>query len=386
MKKGQASGASIATFVFLIAIFIVVYVLLIPQEDRDDLLNKNNTIDDGDDNGDLSGEVLLRERPGLVRDIDSDTVKHKINSVNLFLREEPITIDIANSVNVEKGLFSESNRELRFNLEDMNNLNDVTLFFTVTSSEGNLILSLNGVEIFDGGVGGLEDINLPLNLLRENNILQLRSSSPGWNIFQKNQHRLSNLKIRQNFELTQKTEERTIILSPAETGDAKLDYTLFCNRLERSARLRIFVNGEEASNEVVNCVSARKIVEIDEEDLEDGKNTFLFEIDKGDFLLNDIELEVDSEEGGNVLYKFVLTEDQFEEVQDEDAELKLEFSVGEEKEATLNLNGNEFNFLLGDDEDEFSRFVGDFLREGNNFIEIMPDREFSIEEMEIKII
>ena len=43
MKKAQVSGSNVAVLIFLIALFMVVYIMLIPEKDRNELLGENAT-------------------------------------------------------------------------------------------------------------------------------------------------------------------------------------------------------------------------------------------------------------------------------------------------------------------------------------------------------
>ena len=43
MAKAQVSGSNVAVLIFLIALFMTVYIMLIPEKDRDVLLGENAT-------------------------------------------------------------------------------------------------------------------------------------------------------------------------------------------------------------------------------------------------------------------------------------------------------------------------------------------------------
>tara|TARA_Y100000034_G_scaffold136731_1_gene215307 strand:- start:8201 stop:9352 length:1152 start_codon:yes stop_codon:yes gene_type:complete len=381
MKKGQ-SGGNIAVLVLLIAIFISVYILLIPQEDRDDLLNEINKKNDSNgDNGDVE-LVLLEESVGILKPSDTDTVIHDIDSVSLFFRDEPVTQDLANVLTIENGLFGESSQKLVFNLDDEDNLRDIALFFFVREGDGDLEVKLNGQNVYAGKAEGLQNINLPKNIVGSINELQI-SVDKG---ILGNKYVLSDIKLRENFEITNAQEVRNVVLSSAEDENAKLSFLSFCNEQNSGARLRIFVNAKESFNELMPCVPQRKNLEIDKNDLNVGNNEFIFDIDKGDYLLNDLELEVKSKEGGKERIKFPISEEQFNKIQeDNEVVLKVEFGNLDEddRKGTISVNGKEFSFNT--DDDEFEKLITSFVEEGNNFIEIKPDNEFEILNLEIII-
>ena len=383
MKKAE-SGGSIAVLVLLIAMFIGVYILLIPPEDRANLLNQTNSLNESD-RGKISSSVLLSEEIGILKPLKTDSVKHDIDSVSLFVKEEPKTEDLANTLSIENGFFGESSHSLLFNVDDITNLKDATLFFFVNEGDGDLIITLNGQIVHSSETDGLKNIVLPKNYIRENNELRFKVSRPRINFFGKNRYELSDVKLRKTFEVTNTKEIRTVVLSSTESGDGKLSYLIFCNKLNTGARLRIFVNNKEKLNELIPCVPQRKTLEISKEDLITGDNEFLFDIDKGDYLLNDISLEVKAKEGGAERIKFAVSDNQYKKIQEGDeAILKIDFATSEEnKKATINLNDKQFSFNTKDN--KFERFITGFIKKGNNFIEIKPDNEFEVLNLEIRI-
>jgi len=385
MKKSQAPAGNIAVLIILIALFMTLYLLFLPAKDRAELLGQNFTSTNVTQPKTISEMTLLSQTPGLLKPFEKDTEKHEVDAINLFLKEEPETIDLATSISFSKSLFKEDVQELKFNIKDLENLQKVTLFFLVNEGKGDLVITLNGIQIFSNEVKGLQSLILPTDLLQETNKLVFKVSSPGINIFGKNNYALSNLKVRESFELTNTKEERTFVLSSNEIDeDAKLSFFLFCNKAT-TARLRIFLNKEEISNELLACASSTKNIDLDKEFLKEGRNSLVFEIDKGDYLVNDIKIETKVQEGGAKTYKFAISEKQFDEIlNDKEVMLKMSFSsTNDVNKATINVNGKEFT--METDENEFERPITSLVKEGNNFIKITPETEFNLEFLEIVI-
>src|SRR3989344_1201179 len=222
MKKSQTQAGSIAVLIVLIALFMALYLLFLPQKERLELLGENQTNETGTQRtqgqGTLTQGLLLSQSPGSLKPFEKDTNTHDIDAVNLYVRAEPITIDLANSLTISKSLFSENKRELRFNIDDLNNLDQVTLFFLVNNAKGNLIISLNDVEIYNNKAQGLKSVTLPVDLIQKTNKLTFTVSSPGFNIFAKNSYTLSEIKVRESFEITNTKEQRTFTLTASESG------------------------------------------------------------------------------------------------------------------------------------------------------------------------
>jgi len=386
MKKSQQSAGSIAVFIVLIALFMVLYLLFIPPKEREELLGLNETTK-GDQNNQqgLATNVLLSQIPGLLKPSEIDESKHEIDSVQLYSKEEPVIDELASALTISKTAFSTETKELRFNIQDLTNLDEASLFFFVNEAKGNLIIILNGVEIFNRKASALETVILPKGILKQSNILTLKVSNPTF--FSKNTYTLSDIRVKETFELTNTKESRRVVLTSSETGEGKLSFFIFCNQAPVGSRLRVFLNQKEIFNNVVSCVSAEKIVEIDEDLLNEGKeNIFLFEIDKGDFLLNDIELKVKLEEGGSRTYRFAITKKQNNDILDSAKEVKLvmNFKDDKRKRAVINVNGNEFS--LDTTDIDYERFITSLVKEGNNFIRINPENEFTVDLLEVRII
>ena len=388
-RKAEANASNVAVVIFLIAIFLAIYVLLLPVEDRAQLLGENLTSSTTDDNGRVirgSSVVILSQSPGLLEPLEGDTVVHRVDPVNLFLRDEPKIDDLAASIQIRNGVFGDEVRRLSFNSEDLDSLDRANLFFAVREGGGNLIISLNGVEIFDETVEGLQTVSLPLNLLQIKNTLEFEASGPGWNIFGSNSYDLRDLKVRQSFEVTNTQEIRTFVKGSGEQGKGILSYTLFCNSAGQRSRLTIDLNEHELVNEIIACRSAMRSVEISSDDFIEGRNELIFQIDEGDYLLNDIKIEVDAIEGGAVDYTFSITEDEFTSLEngDLDVVMDLQFSDQDKHRLLATVNGDEFTVDVEDD--THSVDISRFVREGRNKIIITPQNEFTLDLLELRLI
>jgi len=384
-KRGDANASNVAVVVFLIALFLAVYILLLPPEDREKLLQEEN-LTENDSRVDGEGRVvLLRQTPGVLKPLESEKAVHKIDPVHLFLKDEPEISDLATSIRVKKGAFSEEVRKLSFQVESLEDLNRATLFFSVVEGSGSLIILLNGGEIFDEQASGLQSIVLPKDMLQETNSLEFRVSSPGWNIFGGNAYSLRDLKVRENFELTNTKEKRSFVLGGGEKGDGVLSYKIFCNSAGKLSRLRIWLNSREVSNEVLSCRSATRQVELVAADLKEGSNELLLQIDEGDYLFNEMMVEVEAEEGGGVSYKFAVTDDEFAKIDEGEQEvsLQLEFVDRARHRMTIAVGGDEVS--LDSEERKVVMDITRLVREGTNVLKLTPLHEVEIVSLKVQL-
>ena len=322
---------------------------------------------------------------GTLKPADNDEIIHRIDSINLYSKEEPKITDLAYSLHLEKSLASETKRNIAFSIDNLESIESVNLVLVVNRNKGNLIIGLNNIIIYDSKASGLVNIMLPKEILQDKNSIELSVSSPGLNIFGKNAYDLSNIKLRENYQLTNTQESRDFVMSEQESGDARLRFILYCNINRQGSRLSIFLNDKEIKNEIISCTTAEREIEIKEDYLEKGINTLTFQIDRGDYLFNDIRLKIKTGLNGAVNYKFALTSDEYDGILSEDREavLSFEFNDDNRKKATVSVNGKEFSIDTNDV--DYERDISRFVKEGNNFIKITPLDEFSIDLLSITL-
>ena len=146
MKKAQISsetGSNVAIFVLLLGLFLAVYVLLLPPEDREALLY--NSTSETENIPDEKETFILEQHPGVLKPAEDNKLIHKIDSINLYSKEEPKIKDIASLLYLEKSLLSQTKRNIAFDIDDLDNLEDVNIVLVANKDKGNLIMALNNV-------------------------------------------------------------------------------------------------------------------------------------------------------------------------------------------------------------------------------------------------
>src|SRR3989338_8871219 len=179
MKKGQASGA--AVLLAIIAGLIIMFIILIPPSEREELLGTGDSPDDSGD-GAVSAKVLLRESPGRLDFLDKKEVEHPLPIINVYTKEESKVIAQKNLARVSKKVFSEQISDFPFFIDDLEHVDNLLLSFTVNQkSEGSIIIILNGDEIYHAPAvaGAVAPIRIPKNFLQRSNLLVFAVSSPG---------------------------------------------------------------------------------------------------------------------------------------------------------------------------------------------------------------
>ena len=384
-KRAQREGAAVAILIIVIALFMTFYILFIPPEERSKLLQQDTTSTETGTSTPAKIE-LLAESPGLVTPTTESATIHRIPSVNVFLKDEPKIISLAQSLVVSKGLFSRSTPQLKFQTKDLDETTKVTLFFSVEQSSGELRLKVNGNTFYTEEITtpGIKIIEIAKSFLKQDNSLELSVSSPGFAFWSVNKYSLKELGVKQEFERKNNEESRTFVMSSEEKNNlknVKLKYTQQCNfpLSKETTRLDILLNEQRAHEAEIKCVTTDEELDVDPELLVSGTNTLTFRLEKGDFSFNLIKLETQSRASERPTFYFSLNEDQYSDIKSGKRSINLHLLLDKNtkaKNARILINSNEV--LMQTDRNSFDNNLKDYVLEGTNFIKIIPVNSFNI--------
>jgi len=374
---------SIQGLIILIGVMIVLYVIVLPPCDKCKLLGDNCPDTCVEDNT-PTGRILLQETPGDLGVVEDEKIRHVFDSANLFVKSGPEVRTLSNSLEIKSGLFGSSDQTLEFTLDDVENLDELTLGFLVTESRGNLILILNGKEIFNQDVNGgnIEEVVLPLEYLEKENKIVLKVSPPGFAFFMTNKYYLKSVDLNEYFEKAQTADLLEFSVSSSERSslqDSDLHFYVYCKGKPGIANvLKVYLNDNVVFSELIPCISEEHSVDIDNDYFESGVNELEFSVSGGDYLISDIVLT--NEVSGKVYssYTFYISESVYDS--DDDFYLFLDM-FGEEKVADIIVNDYVFGMDTTNTYKEYD--ISDKIKKGNNFVEIRPTTEFKIDELRI---
>src|SRR3989344_258001 len=297
MKRGE--GSPVANFILMFALFIVVYLIILPPAAKEDIVYTGQEYDK------VEGKLLFSQSPGLVRP---------------FLKEV-ISTKLARSLAVSTSVFSTKDEELMFDLQELNNLNQLSLIFLIQEGTGKLVLNINGQEFYNDYVTVNDlPIEIPLKALRaKDNVLTISASSPGLRFLSANRYALKDIQIIKKFAVEHQREARSFIITPGESKDLVRSVLLFfinCLKVRDLGSLNIYLNGKEISNRFLTCDAGETELEINPDDIYEGENTLEFEVDKGEYILEQVFLEHELETEDYPKYFFTLQRGEFFAVED----------------------------------------------------------------------
>ncbi len=400
-KRGMAAevgtGAA-ATVILIIGLLIVVYLILLPNDAREDVLEgRDIDFDEFDDNGDTDSDgngkdkTILLRNPGIVLPAGIEKIEKKFASVNLLDSSNRETKKLADRIVVSRGLFSNNFEELDFTIENSDNLESLSLFFNIKEAKGSIKVELNGKTVFEGGLdSGDIPIELPVVNLGNRNRLKISGSEVRFAFLSRNEFELRDLELIQEFNIVNKAELRTFEVSRAEAiDDAEMEFFVNCVEVSTDQGiLRVFLNRRVIFFGKIVCDASQSKFDVDEDLFTDGTNRLTFEVDKGNYLIEEIELNYDFDEGFNPLYFFTIDEEDFEDINDgDDVKLILKLDKSDEgserKRADMRINDKAV--FMDVNTKSFEKDITEFIVEGENFIKVFPKNEFDLIQLEIRL-
>jgi len=378
-KKGR--DPSVQGLIFLIAVMIVLYVLVLPPCDKCKLLGK----DCPDDCEAVSyGKILLQEHPGDIGEVGEDNIRHLFDSANLFGNSDPDSRILSNSLEIKSGLFGSLDQSLDFRVSELENLDEVTLSFAVLEARGNLILTLNGKQIFNQEISPdiVKVIELPVEYLEEENNIELRVNPPGFAFWMTNKYSLKDINLNEKFEKSHTSDILEFSVSSSERNsiqDSDLDFYIYCRGEPGIANiLKVYLNDNLLFSELVPCIHEEHSVDVDNAYFESGVNELEFSVSGGNYLVSDIV--IDNEISGDVYpsYTFYISEAIYD---DEDNFYLFLDMFGDDKVADVIINDYIIKMDVSNTFKEYD--ITDKIKKGNNYIEIRPLTDFRIDELRV---
>lgn len=385
-KRAQDTGSGVAVLILLITLFMVLYILLLPPEQREEILNQS-TSEDG--SSEFVSKTILSESPGQLYTTQESNIVHDISAINLFIKSEPITTKLANSLEISKGLFSSKPQILTFDVDDLTNLKSVILFFSVKKSNGNLEIWLNDNIIFDKNVDGIQTLDLPINYIKKNNVLTMKVSNPGILFFIKNRYELETVGIKETYQLVNPKETRSFTITSSEKTNlqkATLEYQIYCNKLDKGTTMfEILLNEKSVISKAISCIGGSEDVELPLEKVNEGNNVLTFIVEDGDFQFSQINVKTELKEKSYPIYHFEITSEDYDNIINGNYDILLKLNLPENinKKAILYVNENQFT--METNEDEFLKDISEFINKGDNFVKIIPRNNFVMNVLEINL-
>lgn len=386
-KRAQGGGA--AGLIAIIAGLIILYILFIPADVREGLLNETKTITTASKiSKDLGETLLVFEHPGTL-----DPVKHRdrekiLDSFNLYTQKSAVVLKSVQTAHVNHGWLRGKTYELLFDVKEMENTENYILAFDVAKSQGRIKISLNGKEIYNSVValGNVEPIKIQKDDVTSQNILLFSVSGVGLAFWKLNEYDLQNIRIVADFTDVSKREyKNSFIISATEKENfdkTKLLFIPYC-LTDKVGPLTIKINERELQYSAIPDCGLLSTKEFDSNILKQGENIITFRAEEGNYLIDRLSIKSELKELTYPFYYFELEEDDFEKIENEEANvtLELEFADKEDKLGEINVNGHLMS--LDTDKISYKKNINVYVEEDQNYIQIVPQTLLSIVDLKV---
>jgi len=381
-KKGVDTNASaVASLIAVIALFMIVVILLMPSQERHDLLGDNPSI-----SGTNNSKVILSEYTGNVNPTEKEaTIKHILQPVHLFTEDESEVISLSDGTEVKKSLFNSIEREFNLKVDEPQNIKDLSLYVLASEVSGNLIIKLNDEIIFDEKLEKNQPkiIQLPNSKIKNNNLIRVSVGSPGL-LVGTNLYNIEYIKARKSYSIVNNNAERQLSITASElSGTSKALLSYECISEEIGSKLRIYLNNNIIFNSYLDC-STETPIELDKSYLIQGPNKLIFETTSGNYLINDIKLETISEKKGYPEYYFKIDDSDYKEIRFGNLDVILSFFLyGDSKKLNVYINENKIE--ISTDESNYLTSISKYIQKGDKKLKIEPLTSFEIISLKVEI-
>jgi hypothetical protein len=383
-RKGQEGGGAAAILIALIALFILVYLLFIPPNVRLDILEGDGTSEDSDETS-ADSQVILLESPGTLTEEGSNSMSHNMASLNLYTKKEGKVLENVGGVAVARSDFSATLKNVPFTIEDLANTENVLLSFNIVTAEGNLILRLNGEEIFNKPVSGsVEPILLRKSLLKESNILEFDVTRPGIYFWSKNDYELTNVVLRADVTDTKHKSAVTSFYVDADEKSSlrkgELYFFPYCG--SDADTMTVKLNGAVVFNGLPNCGYSNTF-ELSPEQIRIGSNDVEFSILKGTYTITKLKYDSELLRKKNKIYHFEVSKDEYyNSTHGYDVYVELKFPEDySNREGRIYINNNIKSFDT--DDYVYQAKITGFITEGYNSLRIAPVGSFDVTQIKV---
>jgi len=384
MQKRAQGGLNAAILVAIIAGLIILYIIFLPTSQREKFLeNRTETVQE-------NPNILLKVNPGSLS--TPQDLENQKSIPDAFLVETTNAKELKklNPFIVRNGWFDKKTAKIDFDIEDLENTDNVVLSFTTKKRSGILTIKLNGVIVFENELTSelTEPVKLDNKLLQKSNILEFSVSSVGVKFWTTNEYSFENVKIIGDITDTSRQESTNIFaLTDSEYASmdkATLKFIPYCSNVKDLGSLDIFINNKKLFSTIPSCDTSYK-QSIPKSVLNEGENNIVFKTNKGSYSIEQIKIDLEFKEPKVKTYFFEINNALFDKVRDGDNSILLILKFADYGQKTVKLDVNGRAEIVETERIEFSKNIDSKILEGNNFVRIEPIEDVEILELRIEI-
>lgn len=374
-KKGD--GAMASSVIIIFAVLLMVYILLLPEDSRNDLLD----LDDGNGNGNYnssttSKRLLLDESPGTIDNQGRTQYDYTIPSLRIITKTDAKVIKEENPFITKNGWFTKKEKIIEFEVEDKKNTDNLIVSFNTVKREGLLTAKLNDNLIYEKQITqyNADPIKISKEELNSGvNKLELLPSSVGIKFWSVNEYSIEGMKIMADVTDVSRQEAESVFYitdSRDNIDSATLKFVPECTTAD-VGKLTVMVNNNQVSSAVPDCKTMNSII-LDPRFLVAGVNTVQANAEKGNFLLDQIKIRTELKQKRQPKYYFYIDNDKWDDIKSSDyvANFTMKFLVPQDDYIDMKVTINNMDFGIHQRNETFEKTVDTYLQKGNNVIQL----------------
>ena len=327
-KKGQETTTA-GGLVAIIAGLLILYILFLPQDARDELLGNSAGSSGGSGSSgggivpkDTETEIIFTSSPGKIDYTSVDEMDYDIQAFTLYASTGAKELEKINDFYIRNGWFDKKTKSASFGADDPENTDNVVLSMVSKIRKGVLQIKLNGEIVYENQMGSAnpEPIALKSRYLERINELEFSVSGVGIQFWTTNEYSFENVKILADVtDISRQSSKNTFYITEEEMANiekAKLRFIPDCSQNEVGL-LTVEINGKQLFSKLPDCGNAN-VFDMSPGNLNLGKNTVIFTTDMGVYLIDRIQIQTELEESESPTYYFELDKNLFTTVKDKD--------------------------------------------------------------------
>jgi len=396
-KRGTVTGSGAAAFVALLAAVIILYILLVPPEFREEILGPVVPGEEGPDvispgEEPVTELAILSKVPGRLDKLATPNQIIPMDAVVLYSDVESQILGSATSIFAQNSLLSEEVDSINFNVVDPINTQNVLLSFKAKKFKGRLVVKLNGNVVYNDIINQptITPIPIPTDYLRKINVMEFRVGGPGWKFWSTNEYILENVQVVGDVKDVSHLQATAKFIIDSNdllnTKSARIQFVPECAP-GQAGPLEVYINGQIVSKATPICSDLRK-AEFLPQKLVTGENTLEFKTDAGSYIIDQILLTLLFREPVAPTYYFELEEEDLEELLDDEdkyMQMDLQFVSPEFKNMNVYINGHTIH--IDEEGTSFDMNIEEFLVPGTNAIKLYPrSRDINVRSLTIDVI
>jgi hypothetical protein len=366
--RDKRAQGKLIILILAIGIFIVSYLVVLPLDERCNLLP-----DLPECVSPAALITLLNVSPSWL--VPQEVADYSFQPIELFSYE---SLDFPISVlpqRVERSWWYGKSIEEKFTLHEK--VKNAKVFVSVSKSSGFLDIFVNGKKIKTVDGNGQFFASIPKSILNKTNTLRVAASIPyvPWWV---NNFEIDSLVVKEIYLITQDTITENIALEK-NVEDVKSAVLSFSSECFTQDPLQIVFNGKVIDDRIICDDYA---VNLTQYLAKDNNLTFYT---KGNYLLEKIKFDIETRGKDYPSYYFNIDEDQVKSINNRtsNAALYLFFPNLEQKQADIYLNGAKLEMSTASS--EYRTLVNQYVREGQNSIMIVPKKAFVLTSLILQI-